>query len=258
MASPGIADVFRYPYRIINVSLPGPFFPADGAHAPDYPVPGRRFPDRFIGSAWILPQYPAAAPNSCRPWRETTMKPLHLAVIALLAVFILAGGCMESPIKEPTVTVGEIALSDISLQKMTVNTTVLIYNPNPIGARLNKVAFDVYYPDNGQNYLGHGEQTNIDVKANDTTSVTIPVTVGTLKAAGALGSLLQKGSITLDVNGSAFVDVKVTSFEKPFRQSKTFTTKDLESVLPVASLTGGSVNVTEKLGQLQGFLSGIS
>jgi LEA14-like dessication related protein len=189
---------------------------------------------------------------------DTIMKPLHLAVTALLAVMVLAGGCMEPPVKEPTVTVGDIAISDISLQKMTVNTTVLIYNPNPVGARLNRVVFDVYYPDDGPQYLGHGEQTNIDVKANDTTTVTIPVTIGTIQAAEAFSSLLRKGTITLDVNGSAFVDVKVTSWEKPFRQSRTYTTKDLESVLPVASLAGGSINVSEKLGQLQGFLAGVS
>jgi LEA14-like dessication related protein len=186
------------------------------------------------------------------------MKPLHVTAVALLAVLILVSGCMESPIKEPTVSVGEIALSDISLQKMTVNTTVLIHNPNPIGARLNRVAFDVYYPDDGPTYLGHGEQTNIDVKANDTTSVTIPVTVGTMRAAEAFASLLRKGSITLEVNGSAFVDVKVTSFEKPFRQSKTYTTKDLESVLPVASLAAGSVNVSEKLGKARDLLAGFT
>jgi LEA14-like dessication related protein len=183
------------------------------------------------------------------------MKLLHLAMIALLAVVVLVSGCMEPPIREPTVTVGDIALSDISLQKLTVNTTVLINNPNPVGARLNRVAFDVYYLDNGPIYLGHGEKTNIEIKANDTTPVTIPVTVGTLPAARAIGSLLQKGSITLNVNGSAFVDVKVTSWEKPFTQSQTYTTGDLESVLPMGSLTGGSVNVTDSLGKLRGLLS---
>jgi LEA14-like dessication related protein len=186
---------------------------------------------------------------------ETIMKPLHLAVITLLAIVVLVSGCMEPPIREPTVTVGDIALSDISLQKLTVNTTVLIYNPNPVGARLNKVAFDVYYLDNGPQYLGHGEQSTIDVKANDTTPVTIPVTVGTLPAARALGSLVQKGSITLNVNGSAFVDVKVMSWEKPFTRSQTYTTNDLESVLPLGSLTGGAIDVTDSLGKIHDLLS---
>ena len=80
-------------------------------------------------------------------------------IFILIAVFIFTAGCTEPPIKDPVVTVTDIGLSDITLQTMTVNATVVIFNPNPIGAKLNKVAFDVYYLDDTPNYLGRGEQT---------------------------------------------------------------------------------------------------
>lgn len=165
---------------------------------------------------------------------------------------------MDPSVKEPTVTVGDITLSDISLTKMIVNTTVLVHNPNPFGGRISRVAFDVYHPADGPKYLGHGEKKDIDIKENGTTEVTIPVTVGTMDAATALSSLVRKGSITLDVNGSAFVDLKVMPYEKPFRQSRTYTTQDLESVLPAAVLSPGSFNVSEKLGQARDILAGLS
>jgi LEA14-like dessication related protein len=175
----------------------------------------------------------------------------------LIALCIIIAGCMEPPIKEPSVTVGDIALSDVSLQAITVNTTVVISNPNPIGAKLNKVAFDVYYLDDGQNYLGHGEKTDIEVVNNGNTTVTIPVIIKNIPALQATGSLVKKGSMVLVVNGSAFIDVKVTSFEKRFEQSRKFEAADFEGLIPTSSLLGTSVNVTEKLGQLGGFLDRI-
>jgi LEA14-like dessication related protein len=187
------------------------------------------------------------------------MKPHHLSgVFLLVAIFILICGCMEPPIKEPSVLVTDIAVSDVSLQTMTVNTTVIINNPNPIGAKLNKVAFDVYYLDEGENYLGHGERSGIDVKENGNTTVTIPVTIGNIPALKAVGSLVQKGSITLNVNGSAFIDVRVTSFEKRFEQSRQFQLSDFEGLLPVTSIPGTSINVTDKLQQLGGLLGAVS
>jgi LEA14-like dessication related protein len=178
-------------------------------------------------------------------------------ILLLFAVFIFTAGCMEPPIQEPSVSVSDIAVSDISLQALTVNTTITIFNPNPADAKLNKVAFDLYYLDDTRNYLGQGEQTNIDVIKNGNTTVTVPVTVGNVQALKALGSLVQKGSITLFVNGSASITVKATSFEKPFEQSKEFRARDFESLIPIMTIPGTSVNITEKLEQLRGLVDAV-
>ena len=150
-------------------------------------------------------------------------------IFILIAVFIFTAGCTEPPIKDPVVTVSDIGLSDITLQTMTVNATVVIFNPNPIGAKLNKVAFDVYYLDDTPNFLGHGEQTDIDVISSGNTTVTIPVTIGNMQAIRAAATLVRKGSLTLTVNGSALIDVRVTSFEKRFEQSREFHLRDFAS-----------------------------
>jgi len=179
--------------------------------------------------------------------------PLLSGVFVLFAIFILMAGCTESSVKQPTVTVSNIALSDVTLQTMTVNTTVNIFNPNPVSARLNKVAFDVYYRDDTEHYLGHGEQTGIDVKENGNTTVTIPVKIGNVQALQVVGSLVQKGSITIRVNGSTSIDLKVISYELPFEQSRKFMISDFKGLIPVSSL-----NVTEKLEQARGILDALS
>jgi LEA14-like dessication related protein len=179
-------------------------------------------------------------------------------IFLLFAVFILTAGCTEPPVKEPTVEVTDIALSDVSLQSMTVNTTVNIYNPNPVGATLNKVAFDVYYVDDASHYLGHGEQTGIMVKENGNTTVTIPVNIGNIQALQAVGSLVKEGSIVLRVNGSAFIDLKVYSYELPFERSRQFEATQFTSLLPELSVGGTTINITEGLGQARGLLNALS
>jgi LEA14-like dessication related protein len=180
-----------------------------------------------------------------------------VGIVILLAIFALSSGCMEPPVKDPTVSVSNIALSDVSLQTMTVNATVSIYNPNPVGAKLKKVAFDVYYLDDTQNYLGHGEKANIMVKENGNTTVFIPVTIENVQAVNAIGSLIRKGSIMLNVNGSAVIDIKVTSFEKRFEQNQEFLVSDFESLLPVTTIPGSGINVTNGIQQLGGLLGNI-
>jgi LEA14-like dessication related protein len=183
------------------------------------------------------------------------MKQLILpGIFIIFAIVIITAGCTEPPIKDPAVSVSDIELSDVTLQTMTVNATVVIFNPNPVGAKLNKVAFDVYYIDGIQNYLGHGEQTNIDVISSGNTTVAIPVTIGNIQAIKAAATLVRKGSLILTVNGSAFIDVRVTSFEKRFEQSRQFQARDFESLVPVTAVPGTSFNLTDKLQQLGGLL----
>ncbi len=187
------------------------------------------------------------------------MKPhLLYGVFLLFALFILCAGCMESPVKEPTITVDDIALSDVSLQTLTVNTTVTIYNPNPVGATLSKVAFDVYSLDDTEHYLGHGEQTGIVVKEKGNTTFTIPVTIGSVPALQATGSLMRKGSLVLKVNGSAFLDIRVMSYELPFERSREFHSSEFTNHLPAVSLAGTTLNVTEGFAQARGILEVLS
>jgi LEA14-like dessication related protein len=163
----------------------------------------------------------------------------------------------EPPIQEPSVWVSDITVSDISLETIQVNTTIIIFNPNPVDAKHTTVALDLYYLDDTNNYLGHGEESTIDIIKNGNTTVNLPVTIGNVKALKALGSLVQKGSITLYVNGSAGMNIKGKSFEKPFEQSKEFRARDFESLLPMTTIPGTSVNITEKLQQLRGLVESV-
>ena len=173
------------------------------------------------------------------------MKLSLLSVVpVIIAIFILAAGCSQPALKDPVVTVGDITLSDVSLQAMTVNTTVNIFNPKPVGADLKNVAFDVWYQDDTPHYLGRGEQSGITVKENGNTSIAIPVRTGTVLAAHGVGSLVQKGSILIRINGSAVIDLNLTTYEKPFEQTQTFSAGGFTSLLP--AIIRGRISVSLK------------
>lgn len=179
---------------------------------------------------------------------------IHWQVFAVFFLFLLTCGCSsEPPVQEPTVSVTEISLADVSLRSMTVNTTVLVGNPNPFGANLNRLVFEVYYLDPEPRYLGRGEQREVDIAANGNTSITVPVTIDNLQALSAIGSLAQEGSIMLGVNGSAFIDLAVTEYEVPFEQSREFEAREFGMYFPVSAIA--AINVTEKIGQVTEFLS---
>jgi LEA14-like dessication related protein len=181
---------------------------------------------------------------------------IHRTVFLIFCLFLFTCGCStEPPLQPPDVTVTDIALADVSLRSMTVNTTILVSNPNPVGANLNRIVFDVYYLDGSPRYLGHGERHEVDIKEKDNTSITIPVVIDNLQALRAIGTLAEKGSITIRVNGSAFIDVAVTEYAVPFEKSRSFDAREFDLYLPVSALA--SINITEKAGQVRDFISSL-
>jgi LEA14-like dessication related protein len=187
------------------------------------------------------------------------MMPRVLSVfLVAIAIIILAAGCTQPALKDPVVTIGNITLSDVSLRTMTVNTTVNIFNPNPVEADLRKIAFDVWYITDTPHYLGHGEQSGVTVKENGNTSITIPVRIGTIEAAQGVGSLIQKRSLQIRVNGSAVIDLRLTSYEKPFEQTRTFSVSEFEGLIPISIIPGTNISVAEGMQQLGDLLNAVS
>jgi hypothetical protein len=69
------------------------------------------------------------------------------------------------------------------------------------------------------------------VKENGNTSVTIPVRIGTIPAAQGVGSLAQKGSILIRINGSAVINLNLATWEKPFEQTREFSSSEFSGLL---------------------------
>jgi len=134
----------------------------------------------------------------------------------LLSCAVLSCGCFNKP-KEPKISVDEVEFKNVSTKETNLNIRIIVDNPNSIGVHVNKISFDVYYIDNEgkSKYLGHGEKENIDIRPGKTT-IEIPLTLLNERLIKALEGRGEK--LTLEIDGSANVDLKVTGIDVPFKQ----------------------------------------
>ncbi|RPJ49537.1 MAG: hypothetical protein EHJ95_08620 [Methanobacteriota archaeon] len=152
------------------------------------------------------------------------MKPMNPCIF-LIALFILLGGCLSPPFQKPTVHVTDAQLTSISLSEADIDVVTTITNPNPVGATLNKLAFDLYYQDINSEwaYLGHGEQYNITIRANGDTPVTVPVSVRNIPTVNAILTTAVNGFLNIRVRGSASIDTPIGILDLPFDEYETIT-----------------------------------
>nr|WP_320160331.1 LEA type 2 family protein [uncultured Methanoregula sp.] len=119
-------------------------------------------------------------------------------------------------IKDPEITVKNIALTSLSLSELSLGVTLSVVNRNPVGVKIKNLTFNVFYQD-GENwtYLTCGSQKDIAIKTGPS-EITIPVTVSNMKLMSALVFIVAKGQITLRVKGEAVLDILGFSPKIPF------------------------------------------
>jgi len=138
-------------------------------------------------------------------------------VYLMLVLALGSLGCIG--IKKPSIQVESVQPYSVTPTSVVLNVKVKIDNPNPIGAHLTMIDFDIYYLQNGAyHYLGHGVKKDVSIKANGVTEITIPVKIDDLQAIKSLVVLAKNGAVTLKVKGTAYIDLKITSFGIPFEQ----------------------------------------
>ncbi len=139
------------------------------------------------------------------------------AVTLLIAVLLCSAGCVVPELREPTITLSGVGIENITPGSTDLLLHFIIDNPNPIGATLTRVSFDVYFIDGGEwVFLAHGERGGFAVRANGETAVSIPVTVDNLGLVQGLLRGLADGAVTLRVTGSGVLDYGIATFEVPF------------------------------------------
>ena len=142
------------------------------------------------------------------------------AILLMVVLLCSAAGCAAPPLKEPTVAVGGVEVEKITWGSTNLTLRLIVDNPNPIGATLARVSFDVFFLDDGRAvYLAHGEQEGIRIRPDGETTVAIPVTVDNPPLVQALLRTLQDGTIVLRVDGSGTLDYGIATFEVPFNRT---------------------------------------
>ncbi len=149
-------------------------------------------------------------------------------ILVLIATAILLSGCAQTPaIEKPTARVDDINVEGVDYKvgkglTLYLTVRVTVDNPNPVGAHLDKIVYDIYLVRGEEKYLGHGEKSNFDIRKQGLTAIEIPTTIEVdwSTAQEIISSLREYGHIVLKVSGSAYIDFKVTTFEIPFEEGK--------------------------------------
>ena len=114
-----------------------------------------------------------------------------------------------------------ISLQSVSLTTVTVDVTVSVHNSNPVGAVLHRIAYVIYFEEDGKwVQLGRADRSeDVMIKARSSTSFDIINKIEIFSVIGALYQAYnQGGSVTLKVAGSAWVGIGPVSTEVPFER----------------------------------------
>ena len=160
--------------------------------------------------------------NCARKWLLVIA--IIVGVCAVVFGIMNARSCKEwlaNKAATAAVNVVGISLKGISLTAVTVDVTVGVQNSNPVGAVLHRIAYVIYFEEDGKwVQLGSADRTeDVTIKANNSTSFDIINQIGTLPALAALYEAYnQGGAVTLKVAGSAWVGIGPVSVEVPFER----------------------------------------
>lgn len=140
-----------------------------------------------------------------------------LVIVAALFAFVFS-------FEEPTVRITNINTREISFSTTTIEIGAIINNPNLISANLDKITYKIYFLSDEADWqlLASGEQENISIIANGDTEIDMPLKIRNLQAITAAFQLFFEGAnTTIKVNGSAVLDLWVTTYEVPFERIMT-------------------------------------
>lgn len=165
----------------------------------------------------------------------------YLSVLTcILLISILGLSCKpETKVEKvsPKLEIPKLSLANVSPTAATVEAKVKVENPNPAGATLDRIAYDIYFQEDMEwHHLGKADRgEDISIKANDSTTFNIE---NKIELAGAIRALYQflsqQGSVNLKVSGSAWLKVGPASFEVPFEQVQTVSYSLTEKELKLA------------------------
>ena len=164
--------------------------------------------------------------------RSRVRKWLLLVAIILAVCTVVLGAvlgtrsCKEwiaSKAANAEVNIVGISFQGISLTAVTVDVAVSVQNSNSMGAVLHRIAYVIYFEEDGRwVQLGSADRTqDVSIKVNSSTTFDIINQIEILPTAVALYEVyIHGGSVNLKVAGSAWVGIGPLTVEVPFERIK--------------------------------------
>jgi LEA14-like dessication related protein len=124
-------------------------------------------------------------------------------------------------LKDPVVSVKNVSLRSFSLRNLTLDVTLCVDNPNPVGISLKSLSFDLYYQNRNEwVFLSEGDRDKFKIKSGSN-EVKMPATVSNASLLTAIIGMIAQGAITIRISGIAQPDFLVFAPKVPFSREMT-------------------------------------
>jgi len=110
-------------------------------------------------------------------------------------------------LNEPIVSIKGVKIRALHLSSVDFDVVLRIENPNPVGATVRELPFTVFFRSGShEKEIASGETIEMDIPANNSVEITVPLTSHDLALFEGMLSLIKKGNIQLEVQGTAVIE----------------------------------------------------
>lgn len=131
----------------------------------------------------------------------------------------------EEIIEKPNIEIADIDIVELTPAEATIDITVVLHNPNPIGGTFNKVNYTLYFKDE-RPIRGSGEyeflgssvsEKMVTIETGDTT-LHIFFILDNQAVLQTLTTIAVQGQVWIKIIGEANLNLKLYSYYLPFEQ----------------------------------------
>ena len=141
------------------------------------------------------------------------------ATIGFLVILPLFFSCctgvrelVETFLQKPQITLEDVSVTNISLLEATMVFHYKITNPNPIGAKLDNIAYTLTF--NDKEFVKGNLDQGIQIKAAGSEIVELPITINYLELFQSVAGFIQAETIDYQIFGSAGVGLITIPYSK--------------------------------------------
>jgi len=134
---------------------------------------------------------------------------------------------------EPVVRLEGVKILAIHIASLDLEVKLRVQNPNAISATLRELPFIIFFGAGDHPVeIASGNTGRLEIDANSSSEIKVPVTTYDLVLIEALASLVEKGGIQLEIKGNAVIDHILAGWTLPFSKTVDITEREiLDAVL---------------------------
>lgn len=162
-------------------------------------------------------------------------------MMMLLMVTQTSCAWLSGLVEKPKLSLQRVDLTSISFDGLAANFVIGVVNPNPIGAKLARLGYQITI--DGHQFAEGAGPSGLNVPAKGTGSVTLPVAVKWTELAQSLASLFTKTQVAYGLATKLGFDTPAGILTVPLSTNGTFPVPQLPDV-SFSNASIGSVNAS--------------